>query len=134
PNAPPFHGFATMFQGSEQKYAFIGNPNRCATVAAPQFFAKNGNQLPTPNGNLTGDAIASNLAHVLNNIMSDPRGDAWFDRYGLEAGDKCANTYGLTYLKPNGSRANLHLGSHDFLIPLNWVNDGKGRCAINTSN
>jgi hypothetical protein len=130
PSAPPFHGYAPMFDGIPQVYAFIGNPIRCPAIAAPQFFAKNARQLPTPNGNFAGDSIASTLTQVLNNIMSDPRGDGWFDRYGLEAGDKCADTYGQTYLTPGGAQANIHLWIHDFLIPENWVNDGKGRCAM----
>jgi hypothetical protein len=132
PFAPPHHGSGN-YKGWRYPYAFVGHPNRCPTVAAPQFFGKNGRQLPTPNGNLAGDAMASTLARVLNNLITDPHGDAWFDRYGLEASDKCVGLFEPTYLTPNGARANLHLGSHDFLIQQNWVNDGKGRCAMNSS-
>jgi phosphate-induced protein 1 len=134
PSAPPYHGHATLFEGVPQEFAFIGNPNRCPAVAAPQFFNKNGRQLPTPNGNLAGDAMASTLAHVLNNAVTDPRGDAWFDRNGLEASDKCVDQYGQTYLMPNGARANFHTWTNDdFLIQENWVNIGKGHCAMNSS-
>ena len=53
-----------------------------------------------------------------------------FDRYGLENADKCEGRFGQPYLTPNGARANLRLGYRDFLIQQNWVNDGKGRCAM----
>jgi hypothetical protein len=129
PSVPPHHGRG-MWGGIPYAYGFVGNPNRCPAVAAPQFFAKNSRQLPTPNGNLAGDAMASTLARLLNNMVTDPYGTAWFDRYGLEAGDKCVDTYGQTYLTPSGARANIHLSTHDFLIQQNWVNDGKGRCAM----
>jgi hypothetical protein len=132
PSAPPHHGRG-YWEGWRYAYGFIGNPSRCPTVAAPQFFAKNGRRLPTPNGNLAGDAMATTLARLLNNMVTDPYGDAWFDRYGLEAADKCVGMYGPTFVTANGAQANLHLGSHDFLIQQNWVNDVKGRCAMNTS-
>ena len=41
--------------------------------------------------------------------------------------------FGQTYVTSNGARANLRLGSRDYLIQHNWVNFRKGRCAINQS-
>lgn len=128
PGAPPFHGRAMIF-GAMTNYIFLGNPNRCPSLA-PQFFA-NGTRLPTPHDNFAGDTIASNLAHALDAILTNPQGNGWFDRYGLENADKCQNTFGETYLTSNGARANIHLGSAgDYLIQQNWVNDRKGRCAM----
>jgi hypothetical protein len=80
--------------------------------------------------------LASNLAHALNATFTNPRGNGWFDRYGLENADKCVDalgqpTFGQTYLTANGARANIHLGAAgDYLIQQNWVNDRKGRCAM----
>ncbi|HTG91720.1 MAG TPA: hypothetical protein VL866_03995, partial [Pyrinomonadaceae bacterium] len=37
-SAQPYHGIVEVF-GSDMRYAFIGNPTRCPSVAAPQFVA-----------------------------------------------------------------------------------------------
>jgi phosphate-induced protein 1 len=130
PNAPPHHGYGVV-NGSTFRYGFVGHALRCPIIAASQFEPQyNGSHLPTPNNNLGADAMVSTIAHVLNAIVTDPLGDAWFDRYGLENADKCAGTYGQTYVTANGARANMRLGSRDFLIQQNWVNGRKGRCAL----
>jgi hypothetical protein len=128
-NTPPLHGTSTAF-GSQAKYGFIGNPVRCPSLEAPQFVKADGTLLPTPNGDFAADSIASNLARVLNNIVSNPHGSAWYDRYGLETADKCWNTFGATYTTANEARANVRWGGRDYLIQQNWVNDRKGRCAM----
>ena len=127
--APPLHGNTEAFF-SETRFGFLGNPNRCPALEAPQFVAANGTLLPTPNGNFAGDALASNLARVVNNTVSDPWGDAWYDRYGLESSDKCFGTFGQTYTTANGARANVHWGARDYLIQQNWLNDRRSRCAL----
>ena len=125
---PPYHSSAYI-NGGKTKYIFLGNPNRCPTLAAPQFFGPGG-VLVAPNGSLAADGIASSFAHALNGMLTDPYGTGWFDRYGLENADKCENQFGPTYLTANGGRANLRLGQRDFLIQENWVNDRKPRCAM----
>jgi len=130
PNAPPHHGHGTV-NGSTFRYGFVGHAMRCPIIAASQFEPQyDGSHLPTPNNNLGGDAMVSTLAHVLDTIVTDPLGDGWFDRYGLENADKCAGTFGQTYLTANGARANMRLARRDFLIQQNWVNDRKARCAL----
>ena len=126
PGAPPYHK-SGIISGGRLNYIFLGNPNRCSTVAGPQF-SRTG---PTPHDSYAGDVLASNLAHALDTSLTDPNGTAWFDRYGFENADKCANTFGTTYLTANGARANLKLGvAGDFLIQQNWVNDRRARCAM----
>ena len=125
---PPHHGYGT-YLGTQFRYAFVGNPLRCPTVAAPQFF-KGRNVLPTPNANLAADAMASTIAHVLSTLITDPLGSGWFDGNGLENADKCDGQFGLTYAVANGARANVKMGARDYLLQENWVNDGKGRCAL----
>lgn len=122
PNAPPHHGHGVV-NGSTFRYGFVGSPLRCPS--AYQFIAP-----PTPNDNPEADAMVSTIAHVLNAIVTNPLGDGWFDRYGLENADKCAGTYGQTFLKANGSQANVRTGYGDFMIQQNWVNGRKGRCAL----
>ena len=130
PSAPPYHGQG-LVNGALVKYIFLGNPNRCPSVAGPQF-SRTG---PTPNDSYTADVLASNLAHALNGTVSNPLGNGWYDRYGLENADKCQDAlghpaFGQTYLTANGARANVRFGSRNFLIQQNWVNDRKGRCAM----
>jgi len=130
-SAQPHHGLG-FANGSLFRYAFVGNPTRCPSVGAPQFFA-NGTLLPTPNGSLAADAMANTLAHVLSTTITNPDGTGWFDRYGLQNADKCDGQFGPTYSAGNGARANLRLGQRDYLIQQNWINDRKGHCAMNTS-
>ncbi len=131
PSALSHHGVGEAL-GSQFRYAFVGNPTRCPSVAAPQFFSR-GAQLPTPNGNLAADAMASTLAQLMSEVVTDPTGGGWYDRYGLENAAKCEGQFGTTYTTANGSRANLKLGTRDYLIQQNWVNDKKGHCAMNSS-
>ena len=127
----PLHGLVYQVLGVEQKYGFVGNSNRCPSLEAPHFMAPDGvTRLPTPNNDFAGDAMVGRLAHVLNNTVTNPSGDAWYDRYGLESADKCQGTFGQTYTTPNGARANIRVGGRDFLIGQNWVNDRKGRCGM----
>ena len=132
PSMPPHHGIGDDGFGIPFRYAFVGNPLRCPSTAAAQFFA-GGKQLPTPNGHLSADAMASTLAHVFSTTITNPYGTGWFDRYGLQSADKCAGQFGQTYLTANGATANLKLGPRDFLIQENWVNSKKGHCAMNSS-
>ena len=121
PSGQPHHGRGDAL-GLDFIYGFVGNPVRCPTVAAPQFMAADGSLLPTPNGSLAADAMASTMAHLLDVIVTNPNGTGWFDSYGMENADKCVGTFGPTYTTPNGARANLRLGQRHYLIQQNWVN------------
>lgn len=131
PGATPHHGVFEKL-GVVAKYAFVGNARRCPTVAASQFVS-NGTLLPTPNGSLAADAMASTLAHLMNVVVTNPTGGGWYDRYGLENADKCLGQFGPTYTTANGARANIKLNQRDYLIQQNWVNDRRGHCAMNSS-
>jgi hypothetical protein len=128
-NTPPLHGFVDVL-GGPAKYGFIGNPNRCPSLEAPQFVMPNGTRLPTPNNDFAADAMASTLARLLSNIVTNPSGGGWYDRYGLETADKCYGTFGTTYTTANGAVANVRWVGRDYLIQQNWVNDRKGRCGM----
>lgn len=111
PGAPPYHRSAVI-NGGVTKYIFLGNPNRCPTVAGPQF---SGTGVPTPHNSFAGDVLASNLAHAFNTTLTNPHGTGWFDRNGFENTDKCVDrfgqpTFGETFLTANGARANIRLG------------------------
>jgi hypothetical protein len=115
-----WHTHGTI-SGSDIKYAFIGNPDRCPSSCAAQSVG--------PNGNAGADGMASIIAHELEESVTDPDLNAWFDGRGAENADKCAWTFGTTYLA-NGAAANMKLGTRDFLIQQNWVNSGNGFCAV----
>jgi len=116
-----WHTHATI-AGSDIKYAFVGNPDRCPSACEEQTIG--------PNGNAGADGMASIIAHELEEATTDPDLNAWYDRRGFENADKCAWTFGATYIAPNGAAANMKLGSRDYLIQQNWVNSGGGSCAV----
>jgi hypothetical protein len=119
---PPFHS-SGIIAGGQLPYIFIGHPSRCPAIAGSQF----GNQ-PTPNDNFAGDAMVTNLTHALNGILTNPFGNGWYDRYGLENADKCTGNFGTTWTTANGARANLRLHQREYLVEQNWANNRKGSC------
>jgi len=110
--------------GSDIKYAFVGNAaTQCPASCSEQTAS-------SPNNNIGADAMASVVAHELEEAVSDPNLNAWYDRRGAENADKCAWTFGTTYNPGNGSLANMKLGGLNYLIQRNWVNSGGGFCAL----
>lgn len=57
---------------------------------------------------------------MLSEVSTNPLGTGWYDRYGLENAEKCEGTFGQTYTTSNGAKANMKLGSRDYLIQQNW--------------
>ena len=108
--------------GSDIKYAFIGNPARCLSSCAEQS--------TSPNGNAGADGMASIIAHEMEEAISDPDLNAWYDRRGEENADKCAWTFGSESTASNGSKYNITLGGTHYLIQQNWVNASGGYCAM----
>jgi len=110
--------------GADLKYAFIGDPT------GPKISACAAQTAKSPNGNVGADAMASVIAHELEEAVTDPDLNAWYDSRGYENADKCAWTFGSTFAAPNGSAYNLTLGPRQFLIQRNWVNASGGFCAV----
>jgi hypothetical protein len=108
--------------GADIKYAFVGNPDRCPSACEAQS--------TSPNGNPGADGMASILSHELEESVTDPDLNAWFDRRGAENADKCAWTFGTVFAAANGSAYNVVLGGTQYLIQRNWVNSGNGFCAM----
>lgn len=121
---------AAGLNGQNIKYAFVGNADRCPSDCAKQT--------TSPNGNAGADAMVSVVAHELEETTSDPNLNAWVDRSNpndlVENADKCAWTFGTTFPSANGSIANMHLGSRDYLVQQNWVNDSGGYCSLTYPN
>lgn len=108
--------------GKDVKFAFVGDPARCPSACS----AVVGNG---PNGDVGGDAMASIVAHELEESVTDPDLNAWYDRFGNENADKCAWNFGTTYNTSNSSTANMVLGGKNYLIQQNWHNT-LNRCAL----
>jgi hypothetical protein len=107
--------------GSDIKYSFVGNPDRCPSACEAQTTG--------PNGNAGADGMASIIAHELEEATTDPDLNAWYDRRGQENADKCAWTFGTTSAASNGALYNMTLGGKNYLIQRNWVNASGGSCA-----
>jgi len=116
-----WHTHASITGLGDIKYSFVGNPDRCPSACAAQATG--------PNGNAGADGMASIISHELEEAVTDPDLNAWYDRRGAENADKCAWTFGTTYATGNGALANMKLGTRDYLIQQNWVNASGGFCA-----
>jgi len=115
-----WHTHGTI-SGSDIKYSFVGNPDRCPSSCAAQT--------TSPNGNAGADGMASIIAHELEETVTDPDLNAWYDNTGAENADKCAWTFGTTQTT-GGALYNMTLGSRKFLIQRNWLNANGGSCQL----
>ena len=116
-----WHTHGTI-SGSDIKFAFIGNPDRCPSACEAQS--------TSPNGNAGADGMASIISHELEEAATDPDLNAWYDSRGEENADKCAWTFGAESTASNGSKYNVTLGGRQYLIQQNWVNASGGFCAM----
>ena len=107
--------------GSDIKYSFVGNPDRCPASCSMQT---------APNGNAGADGMASIISHEFEEASSDPDLNAWYDTRGYENADKCAWTFGTEFTASNGGLYNMTLGGRQFLIQQNWVNAAGGYCSV----
>ena len=109
-----WHTHATI-NGAIINYSWVGDPStRCPASCEGQTAS-------SPNGDPGADGMASVVAHELEETVTDPQGNAWYDSKGAENGDKCAWTWGTTSTASNGSMYNITLGGSQFLIQRNWV-------------
>ena len=108
--------------GVDIKYSFVGNPDRCPSACMAQTIS--------PNLNKGADGMASIIAHELEEAVTDPDLNAWYDTRGQENADKCAWTFGSTKTWPSGAKSNMTLSGREFLIQQNWVNASGGYCAL----
>jgi hypothetical protein len=106
-----WHTYGTI-DGSNIKYSFVGNANRCLSSCAAQTIS--------PNSNAGVDAMISVIAHELEEAATDPNLNAWYDSKGAENADKCAWTFGSAQTRlPSGAYYNMTLGGKNFLIQRN---------------
>ncbi len=72
------------------------------------------------------DATINVTSHEHNETITDPEGNAWYDRAGFENGDKCAWIFG-TEKGTNGQRYNQVINGNRYLLQLEWSN-ATNRC------
>jgi len=119
-----WHTHASL-QGADIKYAFIGDPRRCAGTC--------GSLGTTPNGNASADNMISVITHELEETATDPDLSGYYDIVNneyVENADKCAWNFGTTSPAPNGAPYNVKLGTNYYLIQQNWLNVAPYGCAI----
>lgn len=103
----------TTYSSTVVKYSFVGDPTKNMSACSVQS--------TSPNGNAAVDAMISVIAHELEEAVTDPQLNAWYDTQGAENADKCAWKFGTTYTTSNGSVANMKIGTRDYLVQQNWV-------------
>jgi phosphate-induced protein 1 len=121
---------AGTISGSNVKYAFVGNANRCLSSCAAQ--------MTSPNGNAGVDGMVSVLAHELEETNTDPNLNAWYDANGSEDADKCAWTFGSSVKRTSsGAYYNMTLtgqtgNSRNFLVQREL--DVNSKCYVDYVN
>jgi hypothetical protein len=122
-------GSKTLVSGHAIKYSSIpvyGGASLQGCSGSVQNFGEQN----SPNDNLEADNALDSFMHELSEAVSDPLpSSGWTTKNGSENGDLCNFNYGTTYLAPNGTHANAHIGSRDYLVQSIWQNTGAGFCA-----
>ena len=85
-------------------------------MSSSQLRLAGGTVYDPANGVSGADGMASIIAHELEEAVTDPDLNAWYDSRGYENADKCAWTFGSTAIAPNGSAYNMTLGLRNYLI------------------
>jgi hypothetical protein len=98
-----WHTVGTL-SGTNIKYSFVGNVNRCLNACSIQT--------TSPNGNAGVDGMVSVLAHEFEETNADLNLNAWYDSKGAEDADKYAWTFGQSLLQTStGAFYNMTLGT-----------------------
>ena len=115
-----WHTHANL-SGSDIKYSFVGNPDRCPSACEMQTIS--------PNGDSGADGMASVMAHEAEEALTDEDLNAWYDSSGLENADKCAWKFGpTTGTIGNGAYNQTFANGYNWLIQMNWENSRGGGC------
>lgn len=118
---------ANTISGTNIKYAFVGNANRCLNACAAQTVG--------PNGNAGVDGMVSVIAHELEESNTDPNPNTgWADSNGAESADKCAWTFGGNLKGPTNAEYNMTLptisgGTRNYLVQREL--DVNSKCYVN---
>jgi len=129
-----FHTHQTI-NGTDIKWAFVGNPDRCPSGCEAQTTGPN-----SPNTGVGGaDGMINVIQHEHEETITDPDLNAWFDASGQENSDKCNFNFGATTACTTGSlcsaagnsagaRFNATHGGNNWLVQQQWENAAGGKC------
>jgi hypothetical protein len=129
-----FHTHGTI-SGSDIKYSFVGNPDRCPSGCEIQTTGPN-----SPSTGVGGaDGLINVLSHEQFEAITDPDLNAWFDTSGQEDSDKCNFNFGATSTctstsicsaagKAAGAKFNQTFGNNDWMLQQQWENAAGGKC------
>jgi hypothetical protein len=104
------------------KFAFVGDPTGPNLPVC-------GAQKVTPNRDAGADSMVSVIAHEIDETVTDPELNGWYDEAGEENADRCSWTYGRTF-SVGRAKANVRLGSRSYLVQRNWLNSERGGCVL----
>jgi hypothetical protein len=82
----------------------------------------------SPNGDIAADSTINVTSHEHMETVTDPNGNAWYDFFGYEIGDKCAWTFGTV----GSTGANVTWNGHAYIAQREWDNHSSG-CALSGS-
>jgi hypothetical protein len=106
--------------GTDIKYAFVGNTDRCPASCEMQSMS--------PNRDSGADGMASVMAHEAAETVTDPDLNAWYDSAGNESADKCAWKFGPVAGVVGEGAYNQTFGTYNWLIQTEWENSRGGGC------
>jgi hypothetical protein len=79
----------------------------------------------SPNGD-DADSTINVVSHEHNEAITDPLGNAWFDKKGAENGDKCAWNFGTSLGKTTTGSYNQVIGTGKYYLQQEWSNASSG--------
>ena len=130
-----FHTAQTL-NGTDIKWAFVGNVDRCPSGCEAQTTGPN-----SPATSVGGaDGIINVMTHETEEAITDPDLNAWFDSSGNEDADKCNFNFGPVQTCTTavgctpaavsaGAKFNQTFGGRAYLMQQEWENAGGGFCA-----
>ncbi|KAI8967892.1 phosphate-induced protein 1 [Mycotypha africana] len=120
----------------EFQYMFIGYPSVCPETCIPTM-----NKNKSPNNSPAIDAAITIFSHEIQDILTDPRGDAWViktgDNVDVELGDFCSSQgtssdqFGNLVQTQSGSY-NLELNNMKYLVQTIFDLESK-QCKLDSS-
>jgi hypothetical protein len=112
----------TSIAGTDIKYGFIGNSDRCPNTCEAQTVS--------PNNNSGADGMINTAAGELVEAISDPDLNAWWSlQTGFENADQCAWKFGTLLGGSIGNGGyNQTMNGVNYLVQMNWENARGGGC------
>lgn len=103
-------------------HSSFGNNTLYATMPYAASFQCNPGSSPNRND---ADQTINVTSHEQMEAATDPLGNAWYDSYGYENGDKCAWIFGSL----NSSGGDVTWNGHSYIVQKEWDNKIRG-CAL----